>query len=207
MLSVVLDRLFDLLVMAAFGTLGIFALGRLLPSRELQTALVLAMALGLAALTVVLVARGPRTWMLTVALPRFAPGFTATLSRWNSQLHGLSLRPALIIELTLLSLGSAAFTFLRLWLLFLALGLDRVPLPVVVGVSALIARAPGPANLDCRRGRARRGADRCTPAIWIPDRAGPGALGALSADQCAAYCGRLYCLLLVPPGSAARTGN
>jgi uncharacterized protein (TIRG00374 family) len=139
MLSVVLDRLFDLLVMAAFGTLGIFALGRLLPSRELQTALVLAMALGLTALTVVLVARGPRTWMLMVALPRFAPGFTATLSRWNSQLHGLHLRPALIVELTLLSLGSAAFTFLRLWLLFLALSLDRVPLPVVVGVSALIA--------------------------------------------------------------------
>ncbi|MFQ3662388.1 MAG: lysylphosphatidylglycerol synthase transmembrane domain-containing protein [Chloroflexaceae bacterium] len=139
MLSVVLDRLFDLLVMAAFGTLGIFALGRLLPSRELQTALVLAMALGLAALTVVLVARRPRTWMLTVMLPRFAPGFTATLSRWNSQLHGLSLRPALVVELTLLSLGSAAFTFLRLWLLFLALNLDRVPLPVVVGVSALIA--------------------------------------------------------------------
>lgn len=139
MLSVVLDRLFDLLVMAAFGTLGIFALGRLLPGRELQTGLVLVMALGLAALTAVLVARGPRTWMLTVALPRFAPGFTATLSRWNSQLHGMSLRLALIVELTLLSLGSAAFTFLRLWLLFLALGLDRVPLPVVVGVSALIA--------------------------------------------------------------------
>ncbi len=139
MLSVVLDRLFDLLVMAAFGTLGIFALGRLLPSRELQTALVLAMALGLAALTVVLVARRPRAWMLTVVLPRFAPGFTATLNRWNSQLHGLSLRPALVVELTLLSLGSAAFTFLRLWLLFLALSLDRVPLPVVVGVSALTA--------------------------------------------------------------------
>ncbi|MCS6882895.1 MAG: lysylphosphatidylglycerol synthase transmembrane domain-containing protein [Oscillochloridaceae bacterium] len=139
MLSVVIDRLFDLLVMAAFGTLGIFALGRLLPSRELQTALVLVMAVGLAALTAVLVARVPRTWMLTVALPRFAPGFTATLSRWNSQLHGLSLRPALVAELTLLSLGSAAFTFLRLWLLFLALGLDRAPLAVVVGVSALIA--------------------------------------------------------------------
>lgn len=139
MLSVVLDRLFDLLIMAALATIGIFALGRLLPSRELQTALVVAMGLGLTALTVVLVARGPRTWALTVALPRIVPGFTATLDRWNRQLHGLSLRPSLVVELGLLSLGSASFTFLRLWLLFLALELDRVPLPVVVGASALVA--------------------------------------------------------------------
>lgn len=139
MLSVVLDRLFDLLVMAALATLGIFALGRLLPSRELQAALVLLMGLGLAALTTVLVARRAREWMLTVALPRLAPRLTVTLGRWNQQLQGLTLRPALLGELMLLSLGSACFTFLRLWLLFLALGLDRVPLYVVIGASALIA--------------------------------------------------------------------
>ena len=139
MLSVILDRLFDLLVMAALATLGIFALGRLLPSRELQTALVLLMGLGLTTLTVLLVARGPRTWMLTVALPRGAPRLTATLGRWNEQLQGLTLRPALVVELGLLSLGSAFFTFLRLWLLFLALSLSLVPLYVVVGASALIA--------------------------------------------------------------------
>lgn len=138
-LSVVLDRLFDLLVMAALATLGIFALGALLPSRALQTALVVAMGLGLAALTVLLLARGPRQWALTVALPRLAPGLTASLERWNRQLHGLTLRPALVAELGLLSVGSAFFTFLRLWLLFLALGLSLVPLYVVVGVSALIA--------------------------------------------------------------------
>src|SRR5690606_4242749 len=61
------------------------------------------------------------------------------LDRWNSQLAGLHLRPALVLELGLLSLSSAFFTFLRLWLLFVALGLDAVPLYVVVGVSALIA--------------------------------------------------------------------
>lgn len=139
LLSVVLDRLFDLLVMAALATVGIFALGRLLPSRELQTALVIAMGLGLAAVTTLLAARNPRRWLLTVALPRLAPGLRASLDRWNNQLASLALRPALIVELTLLSLASAFFTFLRLWLLFVALGLDRVPLYVVVGVSALIA--------------------------------------------------------------------
>lgn len=139
MLSVVLDRLFDLLVMSALATLGIFALGQLLPSRELQAAVVVVMGIGLAALTVLLVARRPREWALTVALPRVAPRLQATLERWNTQLRSLTLRPALLGELMLLSLGSASFTFVRLWLLFLALDLSAVPLYVVVGASALIA--------------------------------------------------------------------
>ncbi|HMQ29281.1 MAG TPA: lysylphosphatidylglycerol synthase transmembrane domain-containing protein [Chloroflexaceae bacterium] len=138
-LSVVLDRLFDLLVMAALATVGIFALGQLLPSRELQGLLVAGMGAGLVTLTVVLLARGPRQWSLTVALPRVAPGLTASLARWNSQLSGLALRPGPMVAIVAASLLSACFTFLRLWLLFLALGLDRVPLYVVVGASALIA--------------------------------------------------------------------
>ena len=139
LLSVVLDRLCDLLVMAALATIGIFALGRLLPSPELRTALVVAMGLGLAALTTLIVARGPRQWALTVALPRLAPRLRASLDRWNSQLAGLHLRPGLVAEVGLLSLGSAGFTFWRLWLLFVALNLTDVPLYVVVGVSALVA--------------------------------------------------------------------
>jgi uncharacterized protein (TIRG00374 family) len=139
LLSVVLDRLCDLLVMAALATVGIFALGRLLPSPELRTALVVAMGLGLAAVTTLIVARAPRQWALTVALPRVAPRLRASLDRWNSQLAALDLRPGLAVEVLLLSLGSASFTFLRLWLLFLALGLTDVPLYVVVGVSALVA--------------------------------------------------------------------
>jgi glycosyltransferase 2 family protein len=139
MLSVVLDRLFDLLVMAAMGTLGIFALGQLLPSRGMQTALVVAMGLGLVVLTVVLTAHGPRQWVLTVVLARVAPRLKSSLDRWNSQLAGLTLRPSLIGVILGASLISACFTFWRLWLLFQALGLSAVPLYVVVGASALIA--------------------------------------------------------------------
>lgn len=139
MLSVVLDRLFDLLVMATLATVGIFALGQLLPSRELQTALVVVMAIGLILLTMVLLARGPRQWMLTSLLPRIAPRLTATLTRWNNDLSTLALRPSLIVEVTIASLISASFTFLRLWLLFLALNLNLVPLYMVIGASALIA--------------------------------------------------------------------
>jgi uncharacterized protein (TIRG00374 family) len=139
MLSVVLDRLFDLLVMAVLATLGIFALGQLLPGRALQTTLVIAMGLGLVVLTIIIIARGPREWVLTVLLPRIAPGLKVTLDRWNSQLTHLHLSPALLGAVMVASLISAGFTFWRLWLLFLALGLDRVPLYVVIGSSALIA--------------------------------------------------------------------
>ena len=139
MLSVVLDRLFDLLVMAALATIGVFALGQLLPGRGLQTALVIAMGLGMAALTTALVARGPREWVLTTVLPRLAPRLKSRLEHWNSQLASLALRPQLLGPIMAASLISAGFTFWRLWLLFLALGLSAVPLYVVVGASALIA--------------------------------------------------------------------
>ncbi|NTV63830.1 MAG: flippase-like domain-containing protein [Oscillochloris sp.] len=139
MLSVVLDRLSDLLIMAATATLGIFALGQLLPSRGLQTAMVIGMGLGLVLLTVLLTARGPRTWVLTVVLPRLAPRLKVSLDRWNSQLASLTLSAGLVGSVLGATLISASFTFWRLWLLFQALDLVRVPLYVVVGASALIA--------------------------------------------------------------------
>ncbi len=139
MLSVVLDRLFDLIVMSVLGTLGIFALGSLLPSRELQTALVIAMGIGLIILTAVLAVRGPREWMLTQALPIVLPKRLQTsLQRWNDQLSTLTLNPRLVFSITIASLISAGFTFYRLWLLFVALDV-YIPLYVVVGISALIA--------------------------------------------------------------------
>jgi glycosyltransferase 2 family protein len=140
LLSVVLDRLFDLLVMAVFATLGIFALGQLLPSRELQTALVIAMGVGLTALTIVLIGRGPRQWLLTGPVAQLMPRrLREALARWSEQLATLSLKPGLLLAVSAASLMSAAFTFYRLWLLFDALSLELVPLYVVIGVSALIA--------------------------------------------------------------------
>ncbi|WP_298816689.1 lysylphosphatidylglycerol synthase transmembrane domain-containing protein [Chloroflexus sp.] len=139
LLSVVLDRLCDLIIMAALGAIGVFALGRLLPSRELQQAIVIVSGIGLVVVTVLLTARGPRSWALTVALPRIAPRLRARLDHWNEQMHSLTLTPALIATVSGATLISASFTFLRLWLLFLALDLGAVPLPVVIGSSALIA--------------------------------------------------------------------
>ncbi len=139
LLSVVLDRLCDLIVMALVAMLGVLALGQLLPNPALQTALVIAMGLGLAVLTVVLVAHGPRQWVLTRILPRLLPQkLQAALQRWNQQLATLSLHPRLLLPVGSASLLSAGFTFVRLWLLFVALEI-HIPLSVVIGVSALIA--------------------------------------------------------------------
>ncbi|MGQ9612943.1 lysylphosphatidylglycerol synthase transmembrane domain-containing protein [Chloroflexus sp.] len=139
LLSVVLDRLCDLIIMALLGMIGVFALGQLLPSRELQQMIVIAMGVGLLTITVVLTARRPRSWVLTTLLPRFAPRLRSRLDRWNEQMHSLTLTPILIATLGGATLVSAFFTFFRLWLLFLALDLSAVPFLVFVGASALIA--------------------------------------------------------------------
>lgn len=139
LLTVVIDRLCDLLVMAALSIIGIFALGQLLPSRELQTAVVALMSTGLTALTIVLVAQRPRTWVLTSVLPAILPQrMHQPLTRWSEQLAGLTLSPRLVLVIGVASLISAFFTFYRLWLLFVALDIF-IPLYVVVGVSALVA--------------------------------------------------------------------
>jgi uncharacterized protein (TIRG00374 family) len=139
MLSVVLDRLSDLLVMSAVAMLGIVALGRLLPIEGAQTLLVILMGVGLVAFTVLLTARRPRHWLLSSLLPRLLPGrLGAALQRWNEQFAALSLHPRLVVLVGVASLISAGFTFWRLWLLFVALDVV-LPLTIVVGVSALIA--------------------------------------------------------------------
>ncbi len=139
LLSVLLDRLCDLLVMAGFATLGIFALGTLLPDSNLQAALVVLMGVGLTVLTVFLVARRPRDWLMLTLLPTVLPeSLNAKLRHWSEQFATLTLTPRLVTLVAIASLLSAAFTFWRLWLLFEAVGV-HLPLYIVVGSSALIA--------------------------------------------------------------------
>ena len=139
LLSVVIDRLFDLIVMAFLAIFGIFALGHLLPDQRLQTGLVVAMGGGFVLLLVLLVAPAPRQWLLTDMLPRLLPQRLHTsLERWNTQLATLAMHPRMVLPALAASLLSAFFTFWRLWLLFVAIEV-MVPLYVVVGASALIA--------------------------------------------------------------------
>jgi uncharacterized protein (TIRG00374 family) len=139
LLSTMIDRLCDLIVMAAIATIGIMALGQLLPDPALRTLLIVLMGVGLVIVTILLGMRTPRQWLLTVLLPRIAPQrLQASLERWNTQLSSLTLHPRLVLVLALTSLASAAFTFYRLWLLFIALDVT-IPLHIVVGISALVA--------------------------------------------------------------------
>lgn len=139
MLSVMIDRLCDLLVMGLIATLGIFALGQLLPSPALRMLLVIGMSSSFLLLTIFMVARGPRDWLLTRVLPAVLPARLHTaVTRWNSQFTSLTMHPRLLLILTATSLISALFTFFRLWLLFIALKV-YVPLHLVIGSSALIA--------------------------------------------------------------------
>lgn len=140
MLSVLLDRLCDLLVMAVIASLSIFTFSQLLPDPRLQTGLVLVTGVGLLAATILLLARRSREWLLTRFLPPLLPErMRILLNRWHDQFSTLTLRLPLVLAMAAASLISAFFTFWRLWLLFQSLGLTAVPLLTVVSVSALIA--------------------------------------------------------------------
>jgi glycosyltransferase 2 family protein len=139
--SILLDRLFDFLIMALLSLLGLIAFLHLFPQplqAPIQTATIgfaIAMALSIPAL----MARRPRNWLMTRAL-RVAPRRAhATLERWRGQFSGLDIRPALMGSLLLATLCSATVTMVRLWLLFRALDISGVPIPALVSSMALIA--------------------------------------------------------------------
>jgi uncharacterized protein (TIRG00374 family) len=139
LVSVVIDRLFDLIIMAFLATFGVFALGHLLPGQGVQVGLVLAMAGGMVGMLAVLAGAGSRQWLMQRALPKVLPArMHPALERWHTQLATLAMHPRMVLPALVASLLSAFFTFLRLWLLFVAIDV-HIPLVFVVGASALIA--------------------------------------------------------------------
>ena len=139
LLSVLLDRLCDLLLMGLCATLGVIALGPLLPHPAGSTRLVLGMGSAVLLLALVLIARCSRHWLLLRALPAVLPARAGTmLTRWNRQVDALTLHPRRLLVLTGTSLGAAGVTFVRFWLLFAALDMT-LPLTLVIGSTALIS--------------------------------------------------------------------
>ncbi|HET7601308.1 MAG TPA: lysylphosphatidylglycerol synthase transmembrane domain-containing protein [Gemmatimonadales bacterium] len=138
--SVLLDRLFDFLIMALLAVLGLSALVRLLP-QQLRTLAVLA-AVALAAAVVValpaLMGGASRRWLVRAALHSLPRRPGAALVRWSGQFASLELRPRLCARAGLATLCSAACTMVRLWFCFRALHL-AIPAPVFVGSMALIS--------------------------------------------------------------------
>jgi len=135
--SIVLDRLFDFLIMALLALLALVAFIDILPDSLRIATVVFAAVVFLT--TPLLMARRPREWLINRLLP-LAPGrIRAIVTRWRDQFAALSLRPAPLARLLLASIGSATSTIVRIYLLFLALQLDRVPATAIISSTALIS--------------------------------------------------------------------
>jgi uncharacterized protein (TIRG00374 family) len=138
--SILIDRLFDFLLMALLSLLGLMALLGQLPAQvqapvEIATiACVAAIVLAIPAL----MARRTRDWLMTRASALAPTRARVTLDRWRRQFATLDLRAPVLLLLLLASACSATVTMTRLWLLFRALEIS-IPILVVVGSAALIS--------------------------------------------------------------------
>jgi len=139
--SIVLDRLFDFLIMALMALLGLFVLIDAFPpsQRGALQAATFAFAGLIVLMTPLLMARRPREWLINLALPLLPQRLRATVERWRDQFASLSLQPRLMATLLLASFLSASSTILRIYLLYLALPLGRVPVLAIISSTALIA--------------------------------------------------------------------
>jgi glycosyltransferase 2 family protein len=138
--SVLLDRLFDFLVMALLSLPGLIVLHHLFPppvQAPIQV-LTVGFAAAIALMIPALMARRPRDWLMLGAL-RLAPRRArAGLERWRGQFATLDMRPGLVGSLLLATLCSVPATMLRLWLLFRALDIV-IPIAALVTSTALIS--------------------------------------------------------------------
>lgn len=139
--SILLDRLFDFVVMALLALVGLVALVDVFPpdlQAPLRTA-TLAFAAAIFLTTPLLMARGPRNWLLSAVAPRMPARVRALMERLQGQFAALSLRPRPLAGLLGASALSATSTLVRVGLLYLTLPLDRIPLLAIIGTTALIA--------------------------------------------------------------------
>jgi uncharacterized protein (TIRG00374 family) len=138
--SILLDRLFDFLIMALLSLLGLIAFLHLFP-QQLQAPVEIAtigFALVIALMIPALMARRPRDWMMNLALRLSPRRVRPALERWRGQFASLDMRPTLMGNLLLATLGSATSTMARLWLLFRAFNII-IPIPALVSSMALIS--------------------------------------------------------------------
>lgn len=139
--SILLDRLFDFVIMALLALLGLVVFLDVFPpeARVPVQAATIAFAATILIMTPTLMARRPREWLMTRALPLLPHKVRTIIDRWRTQFTQLSLRPTLLANLLLASALSATATMLRIYLLFLALELVRTPILAVIASTALIS--------------------------------------------------------------------
>jgi len=144
--SVVLDRLFDFLIMGWVTLLGLSAVLGHFPTRLQAPIRVVAFA-GAAAFTVglpALLARRSRERLVALALRVVPARWAPALERSHREWSGLHLQPALVATLLLASLGSLTSTVVRLWLLFRAadVAVPVAALVAAIGLTSILQAAP-----------------------------------------------------------------
>lgn len=138
--SILLDRLFDFLVMALLSLVGLVMFLHLFPQRFQNP--ILSATLGSAAAIVLIVPtlmwRRSRDWVMRFP-QRFAPERARNhLEHWRARFASLNMRAGLMGVLSLTSCAAAAWVIARLWLLFRAMDVT-VPVPVLICSVALIS--------------------------------------------------------------------
>lgn len=140
LLSIVLDRLFDFMIMALLSLLGLITFITVFPA-SLQRTVSLAtagFAIALVLLVPTLMARGPRERVLLGLRALVPRRERARIERWREQFAMLEMRPRVLGTLVLATLGSATTAMGRVWLLFRALDIT-IFMPALIGAAALIS--------------------------------------------------------------------
>lgn len=136
--SVVLDRLFDLLVMSSLAAIGVLAFWDRLPNRTAQAVVAAVFVTGVVTALVVVLVRPLREQLFARVLPLLPGKVRGVLERLQEQLGLLRLRGGALALIILASLLSALITFYRVYLLFSALDIV-VPFLAFVAMTALVA--------------------------------------------------------------------
>jgi len=144
--SVVVDRLFDVGIMGVLAASGLYFFWDILPGGRLLNVLVVAGLLVAVVLGLVLASSHRlRVFVLQRIVPRIMPRkFSERLG--SGVLEQLHLTPRQIVVLTLVSIAGLAWTYIRIYLLFLALHTPIAigPFIALVAILALIQPAsPG----------------------------------------------------------------
>jgi uncharacterized protein (TIRG00374 family) len=138
--SVLLDRLFDLMLMAVMSVVGVVVLLRFFPpERQGSIEFAAGMTAVAAALAVpALMARRSREWLMGVVAARAPARIGAALDRWRAQLGALELRSGVAGAVLAATVVAAGVSIARLWLLFSALTIS-IPLIALIATVALIS--------------------------------------------------------------------
>jgi len=147
--SVVVDRLFDVLLTALLAATGLYFFWDILPGGRLANILVVVGLLG-AALMGVLLAGNQRLRSLLIEriVPRITP---AALRTHTDALASLHLTPRQLIVVLLLTIGGLFWTYLRLYCLFTALDV-HIGLGPFIALAAVLAmlQATSPGGIGTR---------------------------------------------------------